>query len=54
MHKIRIFPASSNEHKPERGNFEIEIYRNKSWFDKGVNQTATTNISQTAEKIYNI
>lgn len=37
MKKIRIFLASSNELKPERENFEIEIYRKcKSWFDKGV------------------
>jgi hypothetical protein len=37
MKKIKIFLASSNELKPEREKFEIEIYRKcKSWFDKGV------------------
>lgn len=37
MKKISIFLASSNELKPEREKFEIEIYRKcKSWFDKGV------------------
>jgi hypothetical protein len=37
MKKIRIFLASSNELKPEREQFEIEIYRKcKTWFDKGV------------------
>jgi hypothetical protein len=36
MKKIRIFLASSNELKPEREKFEIDIYRKcKSWFDKG-------------------
>ena len=37
MKKIKIFLASSNELKPEREQFEIEIYRKcKSWFDKGI------------------
>ena len=37
MEKIKIFLASSNELKPEREKFEIEIYRKcKSWFDKGI------------------
>lgn len=37
MRKIKIFLASSNELKPERDQFEIEIYRKtKAWFDKGV------------------
>ncbi len=37
MKKIKIFLASSNELKPEREKFEIEIYRKcKIWFDKGV------------------
>ncbi|MEO5998267.1 MAG: hypothetical protein ABIN89_16080 [Chitinophagaceae bacterium] len=37
MKKINIFLASSNELKPERTNFEIEIYRKcKSWFNKGI------------------
>ena len=37
MKKIRIFLASSNELKPEREKFEIEIYRKcKSWFEKGI------------------
>ncbi len=37
MKKIKIFLASSNELKPERHQFEIEVYRKcKSWFDKGV------------------
>lgn len=37
MKKINIFLASSNELKPERINFEIEIYRKcKSWFNKGI------------------
>ncbi len=37
MKKIKIFLASSNELKPEREKFEIEIYRKcKSWFDKGI------------------
>ena len=37
MKKIKIFLASSNELKPEREKFEIEIYRKcKTWFDKGV------------------
>lgn len=37
MHKIKIFLASSNELKPERDQFEIEIYRKcKSWFEKGI------------------
>ena len=36
MKKIKIFLASSNELKPEREKFEIEIYRKcKSWFDRG-------------------
>jgi len=37
MKKIKIFLASSNELKPERESFEIEIYRKcKAWFDKGI------------------
>jgi hypothetical protein len=37
MKKIKIFLASSNELKPEREQFEIEIYRKcKLWFDKGI------------------
>ncbi len=37
MKQIRIFLASSNELKPERDNFEIEIYRKcKTWFDRGI------------------
>jgi hypothetical protein len=37
MKKIKIFLASSNELKPEREQFEIEIYRKcKAWFDKEV------------------
>ena len=37
MQKIKIFLASSNELKPERDQFEIEIYRKtKAWFDKGI------------------
>lgn len=37
MKKITIFLASSNELKPEREQFEIEINRkNKAWVDKGV------------------
>jgi hypothetical protein len=37
MQKIKIFLASSNELKPERDQFEIEIYRKtKAWFDKSV------------------
>lgn len=37
MKKIKIFLASSNELKPEREHFEIEIYRKcKAWFDKGI------------------
>ena len=37
MKKIKIFLASSNELKPEREQFEIEIYRKcKAWFDKGI------------------
>ena len=37
MKKIKIFLASSNELKPEREKFEIEIYRKcKAWFDKGI------------------
>src|SRR6185436_4437379 len=37
MKKINIFLASSNELKPEREKFEIEIYRKcKAWFDKGI------------------
>ena len=36
MQKIKIFLASSNELKPERDQFEIQIYRKtKAWFDKG-------------------
>jgi hypothetical protein len=37
MKKIKIFLASSNELKPEREQFEIEINRkNKIWHEKGV------------------
>ncbi len=37
MQKIKIFLGSSNELKPERDLFEIEIYRKtKAWFDKGI------------------
>lgn len=37
MKKIKIFLASSNELKPEREQFEIEINRkNKAWFNKEV------------------
>ena len=37
MQKIKIFLASSNELKPERDQFEIEIYRKtKAWLDKGI------------------
>ncbi|MXV52682.1 hypothetical protein GS399_17045 [Pedobacter sp. HMF7647] len=37
MRKIKIFLASSNELKPERDQFEIEIYRKtKGWFDKDI------------------
>jgi hypothetical protein len=37
MKKIKIFLASSNELKPERESFEIEIYRKcKAWFDKSI------------------
>jgi hypothetical protein len=37
MKKIKIFLASSNELKPERERFELEIYRKcKAWFDKEV------------------
>ena len=37
MKKIKIFLASSNELKPEREQFEIEINRkNKAWHEKGV------------------
>jgi len=37
MQKIKIFLASSNELKPERDKFEIEIYRKtKAWFDKEI------------------
>jgi hypothetical protein len=37
MQKIKIFLASSNQLKPERDQFEIEIYRKtKTWFDKGI------------------
>ncbi len=37
MKKITIFLASSNELKPEREQFEIEIYRKcKAWFDRGI------------------
>lgn len=37
MKKITIFLASSNELKPEREYFEIEIYRKcKAWFEKGI------------------
>jgi hypothetical protein len=36
MKGIKIFLASSNELKPEREQFEIEIYRkSKAWFDRG-------------------
>jgi hypothetical protein len=36
MRKIKIFLASSNELRPEREQFEIEIYRKcKVWFDRG-------------------
>jgi hypothetical protein len=36
MQRIKIFLASSNELKPERERFELEIYRKtKAWFDKG-------------------
>lgn len=38
MKKIKIFLASSNELKPEREKFEIEVSRkNKLWTDKGIN-----------------
>jgi hypothetical protein len=37
MRRIKIFLASSNELKPEREQFEIEIYRKcKAWFEAGV------------------
>jgi hypothetical protein len=37
MKRIKIFLASSNELKPEREQFEIEIYRKcKAWFEAGV------------------
>jgi len=37
MKKIKIFLASSEELKPEREQFEIEIYRKcKSWFERGI------------------
>lgn len=37
MKKIKIILASSNELKPERERFELDIYRKcKSWFDKGI------------------
>jgi hypothetical protein len=37
MKKIKIFLASSNELKPERDQFEIEINRkNKAWFNKEI------------------
>jgi len=35
MQKIKIFLASSNELKPERDQFESEIYRKtKAWFER--------------------
>ncbi|MDX1943758.1 MAG: hypothetical protein SFU99_24535 [Saprospiraceae bacterium] len=37
MKKIKLFLASSNELKPERERFEIEIYRKcKAWWDRGI------------------
>jgi hypothetical protein len=37
MRRINIFLASSNELKPERERFELEIYRKcKAWFDEGI------------------
>jgi len=37
MKKINVFLASSNELKPEREQFEIEIYRKcKAWVDQGI------------------
>lgn len=37
MKKIKIFLASSFELKPERDQFEIEIYRKcKAWIDRGI------------------
>jgi len=37
MKKITIFLASSNELKPDRERFEIEVYRKcKAWFDEGI------------------
>jgi len=37
MKKITLFLASSAELKPEREQFEIEIYRKcKAWFDRGI------------------
>ncbi|WP_411728391.1 hypothetical protein [Methyloglobulus sp.] len=37
MKKIKLFLASSAELKPERGKFELEIYRKcKAWFDNGI------------------
>lgn len=37
MKKIKLFLASSKELKPERVQFELEIYRKcKAWFDKDV------------------
>jgi TIR domain len=37
MKKIKIFLASSNELKPEREQFEIEIYRKcKAWFNEDI------------------
>ena len=37
MQKITLFLASSNELKPEREHFELEIYRKcKAWFEQGV------------------
>ena len=37
MRKIKLFLASSEELRPERERFEIEIYRKtKLWFDRGI------------------
>jgi hypothetical protein len=37
MKKIKLFLASSKELKPEREQFELEIYRKcKAWFDKDI------------------
>ena len=37
MKKITLFLASSAELKPEREQFELEIYRKcKAWFDRGI------------------